>query len=954
MGMAAPRPGPSWSRRFPWFAVAVALGAACAGGPEPTAAGDPFRDRKFPALTKEQLRSGQLPEGYRLGDPAPAPDPQRGGKRPWRWSQDPNPETFGVKACSDGPRIDYVQWIWPQNRPPAMDLLREAGIELGPLVAIGRARTRDWGRLSQGHAQDERWDVFVHATNRPELFVQLQAHDRALDSLVWCRSREVLLADDERVSIETSIAALESAVAAGNWDEARRQCRRFESAGDASFAARIATSRAAVQAHDDAHDAPLLAELERLQRDHDAAWANTTDVDARVRRWASDQSRADALAGKLLGNRTDVPKGLRAHWAALVQQQLAAAGEGTPQTARGWFWRWAKQPWRSPDAVVTAWVRTAELDAPTISYHVGVGHRLAFGQGSDALLPFTAEADQVARRLLAAQLRELRAQEQRQQRALRVAWLDEVMLRDLETLVVPPETPFPYVDGGEFVQMWNAMLGYERAAGAGPVERARQLRSLIAAELPLQQRRAERTRIVSRAQQQFFQARLQDCAGELRSAAAAAATAGLHATAAVLELQAASALDQVPAALQGLGGVPGARPFPALQQALPVLAAVLPAIDPDTAQCHRLCELLAEGDTLQWPLVRHLAVRVAPGDVVHARAAHGLPGQHAHLVRDGDGGAVLCEREQPSDPTVDDRFWQDYSGWSDETRREGEWVRNEANWLGPEKQWLDQEKAELERLLAVADRERERLDANFHAIERDRASIDAGSRAQVDAFNQRVLEQERKRKAFNAEAEAWRVRSAAHKERTATFNRRVDEYNRRLAALNERRMREGAKGQQQLDALLWPALRSAIANNLQRWEVDLRQKLPGGPALEHEVRMGRWLFGAEANGPELWGDPTGPGLCRLQADAALRLGPRQSSNAGYAAKVAEWCYWAERGGFADREATLRPHVDEFIAHRDVEVLRTALHAETRLPAQERKRLLDYLAERRTAYFSAKK
>ncbi len=908
----------------------------------PTAANDPWRDRKFPPLTAAQLRTGELPEGYRLGDLAVVPPADRPTERQSRWSKTPNEQTFGVWARGLG-RVDHVQWMWPDASGPSPDLLDAAGITLGPAIAVGRGYNRDWARLSQGHTQGEYVEVVLFETSRPELFVQLRCHDRRLDSLTWCRDRSNLFEVDQRVGIADAVQQMESAVTSGAWKQVSAWCSQLAAANEPGVLDRVAVAREKLRQYQLQHDAPILAELAKLDARRLAlAGAN---VDRRLRGWAELLPRAAELHGKLQLAESDVLTNIAALWTELVRVENDKLGTEAPDHVVGWFWRWAARRARSPEAAVTAWVHAQELDSAATPYHATIDTRLRLGAGEDALLPLDGDADRVARRKMVAKLRHVAAFERGQGRGMRAIWLEQVPIHDLEHLVPASDLTFPYLDGAEFLALWNSIVSWDKVH-AGDVEiRVRTLRDLLDTESVQAEARQKRTLVTVDSHAAFLRRQLALAAAELRGSAAAAAGKGLIATAVALELQAENALGESAADVMRLGAAegPGAAP---VRRGLAMLAAVLPAIDADTAQAERLCELLGEGEAAAWPIVRQLAIAMRPGDVPAARAAVGLPVRHAHLTRDAAGGAVLVERDRPSDPRADERFWREYSGRSEQTLQESAWISSEASWLEPEKKWLDAERTALDSLHGAAKQEHAAIEAEFAAAERQRATINQYDQAAIQAFNTGVFAREQRRKAYNEQAEGLRQRTATHTERTAVFNRRVDEFNRRLSKLNERRMREDAASAVALDGMLWPALRRAVLANLEAWVAARRQQVAVGPELEHEVRMARWLFGQEPNGPELARHHEGAGCQRLMAAAALRLAPRQSTNEAYAARLAEYCLFAWQARIAERDEALGPHLEEFVRRRDWTILKKALENESRLSVGETVRLLKLLEQRR--------
>lgn len=937
---------------------ALWLLVGCSSAPEWTRKTDPFVDRKFPDLTAEQLRNGQLPEGYRLGDQGLAAEAD--GRRPARWSREPNPDTFAVAAHGRGPRIDHVQWIYPDRRKVAVEFLRSAGIEPGAPVALGRARNRDWGRLSQSHASGERTPVTLFATSRPEVFVQLRDHDQTIDCIVWCQDRAVLLDHDERTAIAEPRQALEAALAAADWPQVQAWIDRLAFSpthGPDDVKVRAQT---AIDAHRLAVNGPVLAELDALAARHEAAWAKATAA-AKIDLYATNLMQAYELRRKLQRVSSPLPERIVQLWDDLAK---AEAGRRTPETARtavDWFWLWApKMAGGVPPPIANAWRQVGTLASREVAYVEGLAARRQLAATQPPLLPNTGPADRVARGHLAAQVKTWLAATRKAGQQLTGDWLEKVLLYDLETLANPPERPFPYLDRSCVDEVIAALGELEQPRRAERKDQVvRRLHELLQRERALLAGQHQNARPGVLAHVVFLSQQLNAIAGELRTAAHAAAGRGMPATAAQLLLQSAMVErrtnDQV-ADLPALAGGEAPKDGCALatRWLLPMLAEVFPPIDANTAQAQRLCELLAEGKAASWPLVRFLAVGVQPGEVVALRKALGLPAKFAHLVRqDQDQALALVDRPASSDPRTDERFWQKYSGWSAETIAEGAWIRQENAFLAEEKPVVDQERVEVEKITASLNAEGQRLDEALQAHDASRERLDRTSSAQVDAYNRRLGELRAQNQALQDRMASHRPRVAAWQTRVAAMNQRIDAYNRRLTALNERRMREGAAGQHELDGMLLPILTAAVEQRLQAWIDSQVAKLPDFADRSRETQAVQWWFGHPVAGPELWTPPDGAGYARLMAAASDRQGRRQATNEAYAAKVAEFCYWAALGELETREATFRGHAVEFTRFRDANVLKQALAREARLSAADRTRCLAILAEVHSELFGKK-
>lgn len=915
-------------------------------------------NKKFPDLTVEQLRNDELPEGFRLGDQGLAADAE--GKRPARWSRDPNPGTFGVAAHGRGPGIDHVQWIYPDRRRVEVSFLREAGLEPAAPMALGRARSRDWGRLSQSHATAERTPVTLHATNRKGVFVQLRDHDQSVDCIVWCRDPAVLLDHDERTAIADPRTELGTALAAGDWPNVQRWLDRLayvptNGADDVKLRA-----QAAIDAHRLAVNTPLLAALDALAASHETAWA-TASPEAKIDLYATNLVKAYELKTGLERASTPVPARIRQLWDELAKTEAGRRNPETARTAKDWFWLWAAQVDSGvPPTITNAWRQVATLEGRDSPYVDGLAARRQLAATRPPLLPNTGPADRVARGHLVAQVKTWLAETRKAGRALTASWMEKVLLRDLETLANPADRPFPYLDKAFVDEVLTTFVDLElprRAENKNQV--VRRLLDLHKRELALLGGQTKNARPGVPPHAAFLSSELGAIAGELRTAADAAMARGMPATAAQLLLQSAMvgrrASDKV-ADLPTLASDVAQNDVYALavRQLLPMLAEVLPPIDGNTAQANRLCELLTEGKAATWPLVRHFAVTIQPGDVTALRAALGLPAKFAHLVRkDEQQGIAMVDEPTSSDPRTDERFWQKYSGWSKETIEEGAWIRKENAWIGEEKPIVDKERVEVEAITASCNAEAKRLDDALKNHNDSRNRLDRSSSSQVDAFNRRLGELRSQNQALMQRMSSHRPRVDAWQTRVDAMNQRIGEYNRRLAALNERRMREGAAGQNELDGMLLPTLTASIEQRLQAWIDTEVQQLPAGNDRSREANAVKWLFGHPVAGPDLWTPPEGAGYAQLMATACHRQGRRQSSNDAYAAKVAEFCYWAALGKLEKREETFRSHALEFTRFRDANVLKQALEKDRRLNAADRTRWLAILAEVHTDVFGKK-
>ncbi|MFM1872574.1 MAG: hypothetical protein RL398_1996 [Planctomycetota bacterium] len=931
---------------------------ACSSGPEWTSENDPYQGNKFGPLTTEMLRDGTLPVGYRLGDRARAATTQ--GERHPRGTRDPNPETFYVYGFGSGDTVECVQWVFPSNKTPSLELLAAAGIRLGAPIALGQARPRDWGRLSQSHAVDERFPVTLYATDRKDIHVQLNDWNRSIDAIVWCNNPTLLLKEDRREAVADPRAELEKALAASDWQTIEAWHKRLAHLTDGAYAALVATAGKALDDHRTEVNTPLLAQLDAIGAQHREAWA-AADLDGKVELFATNRKNANELAWKLLQAKSPIPAEIDRLWAELIDAQDARSAGKDPITATGWYWRWAARSKLAASASIrSAWQACRTLDNPKTTYLAGLTARLHLAESNTYVLPLLGPTDATARQRLAAMATNEAAIATASGRPLAARWLERWLAKDLSALLVADGTPYPYLTQADVEAVYVPLTAYERdRAGLSLESRADRLLALDKAEQAIRERRRGQAKLAFFPLPPLTPLLLREVAGEFAAAADAAAAGGRFATAAQRALQAAALGKTAVAATADLPALASATPprfvgADAITHLLPVLAAVLPSIDANTAQGYRLCELLSEGEAAAWPLVRHFAVALQPDEVPALRGALGLPPRFAHLRREADGTSIrLVAQPQSSNPATDERLWQEYSGWSKETVDEGSWIRQEGAWISKEKPVVDEMRTSQETVTQAINADIAALDREFKEHNATRDRLDRTNGAAVAEFNRKLNALKARQDAIDRRINAHKPNQAAWKTRVDALNVRIAEYNRRLGLLNERRMREGAAGANKLDALLWPTLKQAIADGVAEYVAGLEAKI-GDPGLrEQEARAVRWLFGIEPYGPALWNPPFGAGYARIMADAADRSGRRQSTNDAYADRVADFCAWSMLAPEEGDAARFRAHAMEFTRFRDGNVLRAAINRNARLTAAQRLPWLKILDEVKAEVFGNK-
>lgn len=335
---------------------------------------------------------------------------------------------------------------------------------------------------------------------------------------------------------------------------------------------------------------------------------------------------------------------------------------------------------------------------------------------------------------------------------------------------------------------------------------------------------------------------------------------------------------------------------------LPVLVALDPPLAPGT-DGERLVARLREPPLGDRPAARLLGLTPAgPGDLLEAAGLLGLEVGHCRLVVK-DGGYELVPSDGPSGRHAPETLAFAASplfGISDETRRESERLRAEDAWLQQEKAALDESRAWIEA-------ERARLDALKQVLERARAQ---GTLPQHEAEIKKGAADER---ALGQRIDAHNARATAREARTTAYNAAVGPFNARLSKERYGPVRD-------LRVKLDAALRAWLATRLTAWEADLRARRAGDPGLDREVAWARWFVLGEGAGPALGALRESAAFADRRAEWLAEEAFHQPSEPEVARMVVEFLR-------RSRSVEKRKEVlDHYVVRYDAQVLRDALKA----------------------------
>lgn len=882
-------------RRGPVVILGAWLAACAAPPPEGT---DPLAEVSFPALGPAEIAAGELPEGFRLGDPLYLDAPREGSGKS-RARKDPAAGIFFAKAVGAGGEVALVQIAFPAREQLEFEeWLRRAGIARGEAVACMQVpETRDWMRLSQSHVTNKRYPAALVATSAPELY--LIVRDGRVDSAV--RTRDLgELARIEGASFAHLVAEVAAALRASELPRAQEAARKLEAARGflpegAGVHAEIDRALAALHAAEQAHDAPLLAELGAQLAELTPAWQAANALE----RAALYAQRAPALQRLVTALRGAVDQ-RRALERLASELRASAKAASARNDARGALLRWLAERSSAPEPALLAekLAAAAALDAAR-GYEAALRERDRFAFGKERVPePSPGFYGELVARAIE---RDARAASQ-QGRALSARFLESWAGYLRSSSFAEGKHAWPRREAVD--DLANDLPGYERLGSF-----AERLRWIEERE---RVQRDQNGHIDQSAFENlsFLRTLRRELATPLRAEAESALAAGHRATAATHLLHVAVALRNDPSEPLELRALLAAKTAPhgELQRAAwvlaPVLAELLPALDAQTAQAERLAELLAEAPCASWPIVDLLALHVDP-----SRDLPNGAGRHAHLEFRDDGFA-LVELEQPQSALVAALAWERYSGLSPETREEARWLRTEREWLDAEEAALAPERAELARRWS-------KIESETTSFQARRARLSGAGSSEIEAFNRDAAR-------ARGELEDYKRREQAYNARVSARQPRLDEFNRRVGPYNERRMRELSAGGRALDEKLRRALLAFVTERLAAYEQAQRTERGTSVELERELAHLRWFLGQGGSGPALALDTRAE--ARLRCRAIERNLTRQEKHEEVAALVLSWWSWSARAGIASAERAERfaDHASDFRWRRNLELLRRAV------------------------------
>ncbi|MCU0866867.1 MAG: hypothetical protein MUC36_24030 [Planctomycetes bacterium] len=423
------------------------------------------------------------------------------------------------------------------------------------------------------------------------------------------------------------------------------------------------------------------------------------------------------------------------------------------------------------------------------------------------------------------------------------------------------------------------------------------------------------------------------------AAAATARSQGLAATAALHMLRSIALFGSsshcwenpigIAAAGQGIATQEGSAAR-VVQDLLPLLRVVLPPISAATDECGRLVQLFREGECLDWPLVRQATFQFEPGDPQLPAWRGETAVRFAWLESRGDDQLVLTVHERPQ-PDAGLGFLARLSGLSEETVAEGKALR-------VEKEQLDLQQAEIDAERPAMDAAEADVKERGAAIDRDRATVRGATDNVVTAFNERV-------QAFNRDLAAAKQLQEGFNAKVRALNARVAAFNPRVNVYNERVMRERAVGGHRVDTMLRRALSQWLDVAFGDYEAQLRQRGVDEAALARELELAKWWFGRARPAMSPWLDFTPKALADMQRLAIERTVHVQPTSESLARLVVSHWYWSrECGKVQPQETFFREWAKTFRWQRDVKFLQDAIAADQRLGEVDRLTMARLLRE----------
>jgi hypothetical protein len=368
----------------------------------------------------------------------------------------------------------------------------------------------------------------------------------------------------------------------------------------------------------------------------------------------------------------------------------------------------------------------------------------------------------------------------------------------------------------------------------------------------------------------------------------------------------------------------------AVQDLMPLLRVVLPPIAASTDESDRLVQLFREGECLDWPLVRYLTFQFEAGDPQLTAWRGDAPLRFAWLESRGTDELVLSARGEPQ-TQAGLGFLARLSGLSAETIAESQALRAENAAIDELRRGIDGERSSR-------DAEAARVKELGQQIDRDRPSLDNGNEAAVRAFNERVA-------AFNVELQAAKASEQAFNARVQELNARVAAYNPRVSVNNERQMRERAAGGHRVDTMLRRALAQWLDVAFGDYEAQLRQRGVDEAALARELELAKWWFGRARPWMPAWLEIQPKALADMHRLALERTVHVQPTNEALAKAVVSHWYWSRQCfKLREQEAFFREWAKTFRWQRDVKFLQDAIAADARLHDGDRRTMERLLRE----------
>ena len=921
--------------------VLLSIFAACAASDAFENENEPdFIDLTLPAQTPAQLVAFEFPPGFRPGDKlrlADREDPSR--QRRFAWvAPIRSPETapssvYRLEAFGRDGRIGLLQVSLMDARQQPLDAwAAAAGLRVtGQIGGIKLPYCRDRMTMSSDHLHSEAFldKARLLSTDRDGLFLAVRSNGN-VDGFLWVGD-ESLLGVVDAVSYRRVLDGAETALAGTDVKAMLAAKSALQQSGIEREPGDPAAQAAALIARVDAkvreHDAPLVAEIERIAAPV-AQQASGEDFATAVVTVGRCAKQLGPVVAQLLG---DCPPSLHEPFLQLQYQ----ANELT--SARG----------NSALVVVATHVSQAMS-----TWHDDIHKYVAIAQAFDAAPTYA-----IARQ---------RREELKKQLGDACAGWDYVWRHGIAAACDREAAAFDSQGNPEAVRYLRDLAGRVRDdAGAFAPEKYEHESSVAgfcrklgeycqlrddAARLDWLLRESGPDRIFRRSnfrQQDEFEYRshvhltdlLQAFVDREWAAAATARDQGLPATAAWHVLRSIAMFGRashrweepigIAAAGQGVATQEGTAAR-VVQDLLPLLRVVLPPIAGSTDESDRLVQLFREGECLDWPLVRQATFQFAAGDAQRPAWRGESAVRFAWLESRGDDQLVLSVHDRPQQ-AAGLGFLARLSGLSAETIAESQALRIE-------KEQIDLQQAEIDAERPAMDAAAAEVKERGAAIDRERANVGGASDSVVKAFNERV-------QAFNRDLDAAKKRQEDFNVKVRALNARVAAFNPRVNVYNERSMRERAAGGHRVDTMLRRALSQWLDVAFGDYEAQLRQRGVDDSALARELELAKWWFGRSRPAMPEWLDFTPKALADMQRLALERTVHVQPTSEALARVVVSHWYWSRQCfKLREQEAFFREWAKTFRWQRDPKILKDAIAADSRLNAVDRSTMEHLLRE----------